>query len=66
MLSDMERDRERIEKDIASIVYYMNGGLNFTDAYALDTAQLTRLSNIISEHHERQAEAYKQAGAKHG
>jgi hypothetical protein len=60
----MERDRERTEKDIASVVYYMNGGLNFADAYGLDTGQLTRLSNVITEHHEKQAEAYKQGSSK--
>jgi len=59
MLHDMERDRQRIEDDIAHVVYYMNGGLNFVDAYDLSMDQLQRLNKTITQHFERQNESLK-------
>lgn len=64
MLGSMKQDQDRIESDIASIVYYCNGGVNFTDAYALTDEQLSRLSNVITKHHEAQAEAMNPKGPK--
>jgi hypothetical protein len=61
MLRDMERDRQQIEDDISYVVYYMNGGLNFTDAYALSVDQIHRLNKTITDHFERQNEAIKNA-----
>jgi hypothetical protein len=60
----MERDRDRIESDIASVVYYMNGGLSFTDAYGLSTQQLKRLGDTITTHFEKQNEAIKKTQSK--
>ena len=60
----MERDRDRIESDIASVVYYMNGGLSFIDAYSLSTVQLKRLGDTITTHFEKQNEAMKKSQGK--
>ena len=59
MLRDMERDVERIETDIAQVVYYMNGGLSYTDAWSFSSQQLLKLSQTISNHFERQADSAK-------
>jgi hypothetical protein len=57
----MDRDRNHIEQEIASIVYYMNGGLNFRDAYALSESQMDSLATTIKKHYEKQNEAYEKA-----
>jgi hypothetical protein len=64
MLLDMERYRQQVEDDIAHVVYYMNGGLNFTDAYHLTSEQINRLNNTIKTHFEKQEEAIKQSSSK--
>ena len=53
-----------MEKDIANLVYYMNGGLSYSDAYNLSQNQMKILSETISKHYEMQADAYKKAGNK--
>ena len=60
----MEKDRNRIEKDIAMIVFYMNGGLNYTDAYTLSLNQLNDLSTTVNEHYEKQAQAMNTSKAR--
>jgi len=55
----MERDRDNIEKEIAQLVYYMNGGLNYVDAYSLSASQMKFLSETINKHYEAQADAMK-------
>ena len=57
----MERDRDNIEKEIAQIVYYMNGGLNYVDAYSLSTSQLTSLNDTITKHYEKQNESLQRS-----
>ena len=64
MLQDMERDRDKIERDLANIVFHLNGGLNFIDAYGLTTNQLKHLSEAVNDHFEKQAEAFKNAQRK--
>ena len=61
MLGSMKRDAANIEKDIANVVFYLNGGLNFTDAYSLSNEQLKILSDTISTHYEKQNEAIKKS-----
>lgn len=50
----MEKQRQRIEKDLAVLVFYMQGGLSYTDAYQLNNDQVKYLSDSISEHYEKQ------------
>ena len=64
MLQDMERERQRIEDDIALVTYYMNGGLPFDKAYALEMAQIMRLHKTITNHFEQQNEAMKRETSK--
>ncbi len=64
LLGDYERERTAMEKDIANLVYYMNGGLSYPDAYNLSQHQMKILSETISKHYEMQADAYKKAGNK--
>ena len=47
MLNTMGRNRDTIEADIATIVYYMNGGLDFNAAYLLTLEQRERLVKVI-------------------
>ena len=61
MLQDMERERQRIEDDIALVTYYMNGGLPFNTAYELEMSQLMRLHKTITTHFEQQNEAIKRS-----
>jgi len=53
-----------IESDIANLVYYMNGGLTYSEAWHLSTTQMKALSGTISKHYEMQAEAYRRAQTK--
>lgn len=64
MLGEFQREKDAMEKDIANLVYYMNGGLSYSDAYNLSQHQMKILSETISKHYEMQAEAYKKAGNK--
>lgn len=66
MLQDMERERQRIEDDIALVTYYMNGGLPFDTAYSLEMAQLMRLHKTITNHFEQQNEAIKKSNNTSG
>ena len=59
LLRSLEKDRKQIEKDIAMVVFYMNGGLNYVDAYHLSMDQLHLLSSTVNEHYEKQAEGLK-------
>jgi hypothetical protein len=60
-LGSMKRDCDKLEREIASIVYYMNGGLSFSDAHNLSMQQLELLADVISTHYEKQNEAFKQS-----
>jgi hypothetical protein len=60
----MNQDVSRMEKDIANVVFYLNGGLNYTDAYALSNEQLKTLTDVVNDHFEKQNEAYKKASKR--
>ena len=64
MLRGMNQDVSRMEKDIANVVFYLNGGLNYTDAYALSNEQLKILTDVVNDHFEKQNEAYKKASKR--
>lgn len=62
----MKRERDNIEKEIATLVYYMNGGLNYVDAWSLSNSQIKSMSDVINKHYETQAEAMKKGSRKVG
>jgi hypothetical protein len=50
----MDKHRKNIEKEIATVVFYMQGGLNFNDAYNLSVEQLNDIAAVIHEHYDKQ------------
>lgn len=52
MLTTMERNRNAIEHDLASISFYMQGGLSFSDAHMLTADQRKMMGKIIEKHYE--------------
>jgi hypothetical protein len=63
-LRGMEKEREKIEEEISTLVYYMNGGLDYFGAYSLTFSQMKSLSETIGKHYERQNEAIAGRGNK--
>jgi DNA replication protein DnaD len=66
MLKSLEQDRNQLEQEISNVVYYMNGGLNYTTAWQLSTDQLNHLANTIKTHFDKQNEAWGKANSKSG
>jgi len=58
LLGSMDREAKSIEKEISSLIYYMNGGLSYSEAYTCSMEQLNIMSDVIKIHFEKQAEAY--------
>jgi hypothetical protein len=56
-LGSMTKQRQNIEEEIATIVFYMQGGLNYMDAYSLSIEQLEGMSKVINNHYEQQNNA---------
>ena len=52
MLSIMERNKKMIEDEIVTLVYYMNGGLDYSDAYMTTSRQRRTMSKVIEKHFE--------------
>ncbi len=52
MISVMERNRSTIENDISTLVFYMQGGLDYNDAWLLTLSQRKNMSLIIEKHYE--------------
>ena len=46
----MERNRNIINDEVATLVYYMNGGLDYNDAWLLTADQRKALSKVIEKH----------------
>jgi hypothetical protein len=57
LLRSMSKERKQIEKDISMLVFYMQGGLSYKDAYLLSNEQIELLYKTISEHYEKQNSA---------
>lgn len=51
-LTLLESNRNAIETDINSLVYYMNGGLDYNDAWLLTLEQRKNMTNVIKRHFE--------------
>ena len=55
MLSIMDRNRKMIEEEIATLVYYYNGGLNYNDAWMTTSRQRKTMSKVVEKHFEAMA-----------
>jgi len=62
LLGGMKKEIASIEKEIASLVYYMNGGLSYELAYNLTFDQMRVMTETINTHHENQAKALSGKG----
>lgn len=52
MLAVMRKNRDLIEYDIATLVFYMQGGLNYNDAWQLTPKQRKVMARVIEKHYE--------------
>jgi hypothetical protein len=52
MLATMKRNREIIEVDIATLVFYMSGGIDYNDAWLLTESQRLKMGKVIEKHYE--------------
>jgi hypothetical protein len=52
LLESMESNRKTVESDIATLTFYMQGGLNYNDAWMLTIEQRQIMSKVIEKHHE--------------
>lgn len=52
LLKSMESNRKIIETDIATLVFYMQGGLNYNEAWQLTLDQRQIMSKVIEKHYE--------------
>lgn len=52
MLALMDRNRNTIEVDITTLVFYMNGGLDYNSAWMLTFDQRRKMANVIEKHNE--------------
>jgi hypothetical protein len=50
----MDKNRELIHKDVASLVFYMHGSVDFSDAYCLSLQQRKLMVKVIEEYREAQ------------
>jgi hypothetical protein len=51
-LTLLDKNKTAIEMDINSLVYYMNGGLDYNDAWLLTIEQRKNMMNVIKRHFE--------------
>ena len=47
----MEKNRTAITTELATLAFYMEGGLTFNDAYALSAEQRSVMSKVIEKHY---------------
>lgn len=52
-LRSLEKDRKQIEKQIATVAFYMQGGLSYMDGYNLPLENLSMMMEVISEHYDK-------------
>lgn len=48
----MNKNVIAVEKDIASLVYYMNGGLSYNEAWLLTSNQRKIMVKVIEDHYK--------------
>lgn len=52
MIDTMDKNRKAITKEVASLVFYMNGGLDYDDAWLLCADDRAIMADIIEKHHK--------------
>ena len=52
MLSRMEKNKSIIESDVATLTFYMQGGLDYNDAWLLTASQRQQMIKVIEKHYE--------------
>lgn len=50
MLNILSSNRDVIENDVNTLVYYMNGGLDYNDAWLLTSDQRKNMYKVIQRH----------------
>ena len=60
MLDVMSRNVDAIESDVNSLVFHMNGGLDYDDAWLLTLDQRRKIVNMIQKHYDAQNPNKKQ------
>ena len=60
MLAIMDKNRDAIETDIGTLVFYMQGGIDYNDAWLLTSSQRTKMAKIIERHYENMNGSKKQ------
>lgn len=53
MLDVMERNRKAVEGEMATLTFYMQGGLSYNDAYMLSAEQRKSMAHVIEKHYEK-------------
>jgi hypothetical protein len=53
MLTSMNRNKHLIEQDVATIVFYMQGSIQYDDAWLLSPNQRKLFGHIIEKHYEK-------------
>lgn len=48
----MERNIKAINTEMATLAFYMQGGLSFDDAHLLSASQRKAMSKVIEKHYE--------------
>jgi len=54
MIETMDKNRRLVHNDIASLVFYMQGGVEINDAYNLSIDQRRMMQKVIEKHYEAQ------------
>ena len=54
MLTVMNKNILAVESDINSLVFHMNGGLDYDDAFLLTIDQRRNMANMVQKHYESQ------------
>ena len=47
----MEKNRKAITTDLATISFYMSGGISFSDAHLLSSEQRVIMSKVVEKHY---------------
>ena len=47
----MEQNRTVIQNEIATLVFYMQGGLDYNDAFLLSSDQRRVMSKVVEKHY---------------
>lgn len=48
----MAKNKDVIENDVATLTFYMQGGISYNDAWLLTSKQRKQMSNAIEKHYE--------------